>query len=255
MQIAILKFLFLLPLLLAQLMLSALTPVLMASALILMPVSMASAQTRMPGTPNVRCFESPGLTGPIYIPTHIACTFGCRCSVGASYIPDGDFQRWKCPDSDLPTTKTLSQCKAQILAENPDACDDGRHLCQAVPPPPVVMTMTMTVPTVEMTMTMTMTVERPASSSSGGGGSSGALIAGGAVLAGIVLWNAFAPELPDGAEFRPSANVAYRDGFARPNFGLYAAYGDWSAVVSSSHAGQGWTKPYARIRWEWAWEF
>ena len=96
--------------------------------------------------------------------------------------------------------------------------------------------------------------ENPPTSGSGGGGSA-ALVVGGAVVAGIVLWNAFAPELPDGVEFRPTGNTTYRDGFARSNFGLYAAYGDWSAVVSSSHAGQGWTKPYARIRWEWAWEF
>ena len=240
MQTAILKFLLLLLLLLAQLIL-----------LTLMSVSTASAQTRMPGMPDFNCVYRHLHTGP----THIHCALNCRCPVGASYTPAGFF-RWNCPDTDYPSSKTMSQCEVEALAANPGICDDGVHLCQAAPPPPPPVTMTMTMTVEPPAMTMMATTEPPASSSSsGGGGSGGALIAGGAVLAGIVLWNAFAPELPDGAELRPSANVAYRDGFARSNFGLYAAYGDWSAVVSSSHAGQGWSKPYARIRWEWAWEF
>ena len=58
-------------------------------------------------------------------------------------------------------------------------------------------------------------------------------------------------ELPDGAQIRPSANVAYRDGFAYSTAGLAVDWRKWQFSAVSGNDGRGWSKPYMRAKWEW----
>ena len=135
----------------------------------------------------------------------------------------------------------------------------------------------------------------PASAqSSGGGGSDGggnkALVAGGAMIAGVALYHAFQPSLPEGLTLEPTAHVAYRDGFPASSFALRGsygnrsvlpegltlestahvayrdgfpassfalrgAYGNWSISAFSAHTGEKWSQPRARAQWQWVWDF
>ena len=91
------------------------------------------------------------------------------------------------------------------------------------------------------------------SSRSRGGGDNRrkALAAGGMALAAVAVYNAIGPDLPDGFALRPSARVAYRDGFPFASVALSGEYGNWAFAAFSSHAGYGWSRPYAEIRWAW----
>ena len=135
----------------------------------------------------------------------------------------------------------------------------------------------------------------PASTqSSGGGGSDGggnkALVAGGAMIAGVALYHAFQPSLPEGLTLEPTAHVAYRDGFPASSFALRGsygnrsvlpeglilestahvayrdgfpassfalrgAYGNWSISAFSAHTGEQWSPLRARAQWQWVWDF
>ena len=95
--------------------------------------------------------------------------------------------------------------------------------------------------------------EAPATSSSGGGssGTNKALIAGGVVVAAVALYNFVDPDLPDGLTLEPTANLAYRDGLPYSSAALSGEFGNWAFSASSANFGQGWTKPYARVKWAW----
>ena len=80
-----------------------------------------------------------------------------------------------------------------------------------------------------------------------------ALIAGGIALFTAVLVKAATPEeLPDGVQIQPIANIAYRDGLAYSSAALAVDWHNWAFSASSGNTGQGWSKPYARIQWTWA---
>ena len=94
----------------------------------------------------------------------------------------------------------------------------------------------------------------PTETSSSGGGSSGtnkALIAGGVVVAAVALYNFVDPDLPDGLTLEPTANLAYRDGLPYTSATLSGEYGNWAFSATSANFGQGWSKPYAQVRWAW----
>ena len=88
---------------------------------------------------------------------------------------------------------------------------------------------------------------------SGGGGSDNtkALIAGGAAIAAVVVVKYLAPDLPEGVNVRPEANIAYRDGLAMSTAGIVGGWRNWQFSAVSANTGQGWTKPYARVQWSW----
>ena len=88
---------------------------------------------------------------------------------------------------------------------------------------------------------------------SGGGGSDNtkALIAGGAAIAAVVVVKYLAPDLPEGVNVRPEANIAYRDGLALSTAGIVGGWRNWQFSAVSANTGQGWTKPYARVQWSW----
>ena len=91
-------------------------------------------------------------------------------------------------------------------------------------------------------------------SSGGGGGSDNstkALIAGGVAIAAVAVVKYLAPETPEGVNIRPKANIAFRDGVAVSTAGLLADWRNWEVAAVSANAGQGWTKPYARVQWTW----
>ena len=91
-------------------------------------------------------------------------------------------------------------------------------------------------------------------SSGGGGGSDNstkALIAGGVAIAAVAVVKFLAPETPEGVNIRPKANIAYRDGMAVSTAGLLADWRNWEVAAVSANAGEGWTKPYARVQWTW----
>ena len=92
-------------------------------------------------------------------------------------------------------------------------------------------------------------------SSSGGGGTSNAdkaLIAGGVAIAAVAAYNFLSPDLPKGLNVRPVANLAYRDGLAVSVAGLKGEWRNLEFSAISANAGEGWTKPYARMQWTWA---
>ena len=130
------------------------------------------------------------------------------------------------------------------------------------------------------------------SSESGGsdGGGNKALVAGGAMIAGVALYHAFQPSLPEGLTLEPTAHVAYRDGFPASSFALRGAYGNWSVLPEgltlestahvayrdgfpassfalrgaygnwsisafSAHTGEKWSQPRARAQWQRVWNF
>ena len=91
-------------------------------------------------------------------------------------------------------------------------------------------------------------------SSGGGGGSDNstkALIAGGVAIAAVAVVKYLAPEVPEGVNIRPKANIAFRDGVAVSTAGLLADWRNWEVAAVSANAGEGWTKPYARVQWTW----
>ena len=93
------------------------------------------------------------------------------------------------------------------------------------------------------------------SSSGGGGGTSNAdkaLIAGGVAIAAVAAYNFLSPDLPEGVNLRPVANLAYRDGLAVSVAGLQGNWRNLEFSAMSANAGEGWTKPYARVQWAWA---
>ena len=91
-------------------------------------------------------------------------------------------------------------------------------------------------------------------SSGGGGGSDSstkALIAGGVAIAAVAVVKYLAPEVPEGVNIRPEANIAYRDGLAMSTAGIVGGWRNWQFSAVSANTGQGWTKPYARVQWSW----
>ena len=88
---------------------------------------------------------------------------------------------------------------------------------------------------------------------SGGGGSDNtkALIAGGAAIAAVVVVKYLAPDPPEGVNLRPEANIAYRDGLALSTARIVGGWRNWQFSAVSANAGEGWTKPYARVQWTW----
>ena len=91
-------------------------------------------------------------------------------------------------------------------------------------------------------------------SSSGGGGSDNstkALIAGGVAIAAVAVVKFLAPEIPEGVNIRPKANIAFRDGVAVSTAGLVGDWRNWEFAAVSANTGEGWTKPYARVQWTW----
>ena len=88
---------------------------------------------------------------------------------------------------------------------------------------------------------------------SGGGGSDStkALIAGGAAIAAVVVVKYLAPEVPEGVNVRPEANIAYRDGLAMSTAGIVGGWRNWEFSAVSANTGHGWTKPYAKVQWTW----
>ena len=92
-------------------------------------------------------------------------------------------------------------------------------------------------------------------SSSGGGGTSNAdraLITGGVAIAVVAAYNFLYPETPEGVNVRPVANLAYRDGLAVSIAGLKGEWRNLEFSAMSANAGEGWTKPYTRVQWTWA---
>ena len=91
-------------------------------------------------------------------------------------------------------------------------------------------------------------------SSGNGGGSDNntkALIAGGAAIAAVAVVKYLAPEVPEGVNLRPEANLAYRDGLAMSTAGLVGGWRNWQFSAVSANTGNGWTKPYAKVQWTW----
>ena len=82
-----------------------------------------------------------------------------------------------------------------------------------------------------------------------------ALIAGGIAIAAIAAWKFLAPELPDGASFRPHANVGFRKGTAFTTAGLSAEWRNWRLSAASAHNGRGWSRPLGHLDWRVQWEF
>ena len=89
------------------------------------------------------------------------------------------------------------------------------------------------------------------SSSGGSGSSTKALIAGGVAIAAVAVVKYLAPEIPEGVNIRPEANIAYRDGLAMSTAGIVGDWRNWQFSAVSANTGQGWTKPYARVQWAW----
>ena len=95
----------------------------------------------------------------------------------------------------------------------------------------------------------------PCLSASSGGGTSNAdkaLIAGGVAIAAVAAYHFLAPEMSEGLNVRPVANLAYRDGLAVSVAGLKGNWRNVEFSAMSANAGEGWTKPYARVQWAWA---
>ena len=88
-------------------------------------------------------------------------------------------------------------------------------------------------------------------SSGGGSNNTKALIAGGAAVAAVVVVKYLAPDLPEGVNVRPEANIAYRDGLAMSTAGIVGGWRNWEFSAVSANTGNGWTKPYARVQWSW----
>ena len=95
----------------------------------------------------------------------------------------------------------------------------------------------------------------PCLPSSGGGGgndsSTKALIAGGVAIAAVAVVKFLAPEIPEGVNIRPKANIAFRDGVAVSTAGLVGDWRNLEFAAVSANTGQGWTKPYAKVQWTW----
>ena len=110
------------------------------------------------------------------------------------------------------------------------------------------------------------------------------------MIAGVALYHAFQPSLPEGLTLEPTAHVAYRDGFPASSFALRGSYGNWSVLPEglilestahvayrdgfpassfalrgaygnwsvsafSAHTGEQWSSPRARAQWQWVWDF
>ena len=89
------------------------------------------------------------------------------------------------------------------------------------------------------------------SSSGGGNDNTKALIAGGVAIAAVAVVKYLSPDLPEGVNVRPEANIAYRDGLAMSTAGIVGDWRNWQFSAVSANTGQGWTKPYARVQWSW----
>ena len=135
-----------------------------------------------------------------------------------------------CPGSEIGTPgDSRGRCEELFNATPPLCCPPGTTCARGTP-------------------------ETPSSSSSSGGGSSGknkALIAGGVVVAAVALYNFVGPDLPNGLTLEPRANLVYRDGLPYTSAALSGEYGNWAFSASSANFGQGWSKPYAQVRWAW----
>ena len=82
-----------------------------------------------------------------------------------------------------------------------------------------------------------------------------ALIAGGIAVAAVAFVKWLNPELPEGASFRPHANVGFRNGLAYTTAGLTAGWENWRLSVASSHHGAGWARPSGRLDYRVEWAF
>ena len=82
-----------------------------------------------------------------------------------------------------------------------------------------------------------------------------ALIAGAAALTGVILARTLLPELPEGASFRPHANVDFRNGAAFTAANVTAEWRNFRVSAGSSHNGAGWTRPSGRLDWRVEWAF
>ena len=82
-----------------------------------------------------------------------------------------------------------------------------------------------------------------------------ALIAGTLAMTGVILAKTLLPELPEGASFRPHANVGFRNGTAYTVAGFTAEWEDWRVSVASSHHGAGWARPSGRLDYRVEWAF
>ena len=132
-----------------------------------------------------------------------------------------------CPDSEFGSPGDTEERCAALLNQTPPLCCPPGTVCSRNAPTPT-----------------------PGASSSSNNNK--ALIAGGVVVAGIALYHAFSPPLPEGLTLEPTAHMAYRDGVPISSAALRGSYGDWSFSVSSVHTGHEWSKPYARMQWAWA---
>ena len=99
------------------------------------------------------------------------------------------------------------------------------------------------------TTTMTVTVD---TGDDGGGTGKGAAFGAAGAFAVVALWNWLGPDLPEEVEFRPSANYAFRDGVGFASAGVQGSWRNWEFSANSGNAGYGWSKPYMRVRWSWA---
>ena len=129
----------------------------------------------------------------------------------------------------IPEDQLFNGCSAQVRTDN--FAEDARRCEQSLGP---------------------VTPCFPASSGGGTSNADKALIAGGVAIAAVAAYHFLAPEMPEGLNVRPVANLAYRDGLAVSVAGLKGNWRNLEFSAMSANAGEGWTKPYARVQWAWA---
>ena len=157
-------------------------------------------------------------------PVNIVCRPACPEN-GATVVPDV----FECPDSNRQDIGHRTEFECYQLAN------------ATVGPPKCIYP--------NPTTTMTVTVD---SGDNGGGTGKGAAFGAAGAFAVVALWNWLGPDLPEEVEFRPSANYAFRDGVGFASAGVQGSWRNWEFSANSGNAGYGWTKPYMRVQWSWA---
>ena len=184
----------------------------------ILPLNLSIAQESMEYEPRWRCFHNSTLTYPLQaVRTDDAFTCWAQCEA-----PSPDFQGPAVEDR-------VHACEGQVISS--DLGLEERACAASLGP------------------------VTPCFSSSGGGGGSDnstkALIAGGVAIAAVAVVKYLAPEVPEGVNIRPKANIAFRDGVAVSTAGLLADWRNWQVAAVSANTGEGWTKPYAKVQWTW----
>ena len=189
---------------------------------------------------NVRpywdCLPGPSRTPYIYT---VVCDLSCSAlGYRVQFHPEGHI----CETEDEFVDEHLFwvQCEEEARRQTENTCDDlTLEPLPGTNPPP---------------MTVMATVSSPTSSGGSDGGKK-ALIAGGIAVAAVAFVKWLNPELPEGASFRPHANVGFRNGTAFTTAGLSAEWRNWRVSVASFHHGTGWARPSGRLDYRVEWAF